>query len=189
MRAELLSHVEESWWHETIRLYVAQGDGTAIIEKCLENWRIRFANSISCLILALECEKEAATVRPDVREQVRRLIAEGIESEDDYLRTMAAQALLNRRFGNLRRESDDLEVDTTLITHAEYQLFLDQKRVTGEYLQPDHWLDYKFPKGQGPKAGGWRALQRCASLLRVANRTATRWLAISLTATRGIIHP
>src|SRR5207249_426249 len=63
----------------------------------------------------------------------------------------AAQALLLRRLTNLRRESDVLSVDTSLITHAEYQLFLDEKQAVGEYYQPDHWADYQFPPGQGQK--------------------------------------
>ena len=40
------------------------------------------------------------------------------------------------------------EISADFITCAEYQLFLDKKRVQGEYCQPDHWNDEQFPKGQ-----------------------------------------
>jgi len=39
-------------------------------------------------------------------------------------------------------------VDDTLITCAEYQLFLDEMRVQGKYHQPDHWASDQFPVGQ-----------------------------------------
>lgn len=59
-----------------------------------------------------------------------------------------AEALLLRRLRNLVRVDDDLYVDLGYISHIEYQLFLDEKRATGEYYQPDHWQNDNFPKGQ-----------------------------------------
>ena len=46
------------------------------------------------------------------------------------------------------RLDDDRYIDTSLITHAEYQLFLDEQRGQGRYYQPDHWRTYQFPAGQ-----------------------------------------
>lgn len=39
--------------------------------------------------------------------------------------------------------------NTTLITCAEYQVFLDEQRAQGKYYQPDHWTGYRFSLGQG----------------------------------------
>ena len=34
--ALLLQHLDDSWWHETIRLYAAQTDASNIVQACLE---------------------------------------------------------------------------------------------------------------------------------------------------------
>jgi hypothetical protein len=46
------------------------------------------------------------------------------------------------------RIDENTYIDDTLITCAEYQLFLDEMRAKGKYWQPDHWLTYQFPGGQ-----------------------------------------
>jgi hypothetical protein len=46
------------------------------------------------------------------------------------------------------RIDDDTYIDDTLVTCAEYQLFIDEMREQGRYFQPDHWTSYQFPKGQ-----------------------------------------
>ena len=50
------------------------------------------------------------------------------------------------------RLDDNREADETLVTHAEYQVFLDEMRAQGRYYQPDHWWSYQFPVGQGRAA-------------------------------------
>lgn len=62
---------------------------------------------------------------------------------------VVAEALLALRLRRLIRVDEELYCDPGYITHAEYQLFLDEKRAAGEYFQPDHWPGYTFPKGQG----------------------------------------
>jgi hypothetical protein len=47
------------------------------------------------------------------------------------------------------RIDDGLFIDTSLITCAEYQLFLDDMRAQGKHCQPDHWISNQFPKTQG----------------------------------------
>ena len=49
------------------------------------------------------------------------------------------------------RIDEDTYVDDTLITCAEYQVFIDEMRVQGKYHQPDHWTEYHFPRGQARK--------------------------------------
>jgi len=39
-------------------------------------------------------------------------------------------------------------IDDTLVTCAEYQLFIDGLREQEKYFQPDHWNSYKFRKGK-----------------------------------------
>jgi hypothetical protein len=46
------------------------------------------------------------------------------------------------------RIDENTYIDDTLVTCAEYQLFIDEMREQGKYYQPDHWTSYKFPAGQ-----------------------------------------
>ena len=47
-----------------------------------------------------------------------------------------------------QRIDENTYIDDTLVTCAEYQLFIDEMREQGEYYQPDHWTSYQFPDGQ-----------------------------------------
>lgn len=62
---------------------------------------------------------------------------------------IARETLLALRLRRLVRVDEDRYADNGLITHAEYQLFLDDRCAQGEYHQPDHWPGYQFPPGQG----------------------------------------
>jgi len=38
-------------------------------------------------------------------------------------------------------------IDDSLVTCAEYQLFIDEMREMGKFVQPEHWTSYQFPSG------------------------------------------
>lgn len=44
----------------------------------------------------------------------------------------------------MQRIDENTYIDDTLITCAEYQLFIDEMREQGKYCQPDHWASYQF---------------------------------------------
>lgn len=48
----------------------------------------------------------------------------------------------------MKRIDENTYIDDTLVTCAEYQLFIDEKRKHGYSYQPDHWSSYQFPKGK-----------------------------------------
>ncbi len=48
----------------------------------------------------------------------------------------------------MQRIDENTYIDDTLVTCAEYQLFIDEMREQGKYYQPDHWTSYQFPTGQ-----------------------------------------
>jgi hypothetical protein len=48
----------------------------------------------------------------------------------------------------VQRIDESTYIDDTLVTCAEYQLFIDEMREQGRYYQPDHWTSYQFPNGQ-----------------------------------------
>lgn len=69
--------VDDSWWHETIRLYAAQTDATSIVRACLQSTK----NQVTCLTLAYEISLEARNLDPEVRKQLEETILGGLESE------------------------------------------------------------------------------------------------------------
>ncbi len=149
---DLTECVAESWWHETIRLYCARVDASAIIRACLQG----DPPSVAALTLALECRDEARSIADtNARADLERRVEQGVEDDDPARRKLAAEVLLSRRLRRLTRIDDDTFIDDTLISHAEYELFIDERRAQGEFYQPDHWPEYQFAKGQGrsPAAG------------------------------------
>lgn len=145
LESELAARIEDPWWEETIRLYAAQVGGSSIIEACLAGDN----PSVAALTLAIECVEEAREVKPTLRIRIKTILAKGVEDTDPSRRQVLAEALLNLRLRRLIRITEDKYADTSLIAHAEYQLFLDAQRAYDNYYQPDHWLAYRFPPGQG----------------------------------------
>lgn len=48
----------------------------------------------------------------------------------------------------MQRIDENIYIDDSLVTCAEYQLFIDEMCEQGKYYQPDHWTSYQFPVGQ-----------------------------------------
>jgi hypothetical protein len=48
----------------------------------------------------------------------------------------------------MQRIDENTYIDDTLVTCAEYQLFIDEMREHGKSYQPDHWRSYQFPRDQ-----------------------------------------
>lgn len=140
----LLDQVENAWWHETIRLYAAQANATNIIRACV----MRETASIPALTLAVECLDEALEVEDDFRKIPGELLR-SIEDDNPEIRRIGAEVRLLLRLRNLVRLDETTYADSSLVTQAEYQLFLDEMRAKGRYLQPDHWREMQFTKGSG----------------------------------------
>jgi len=142
----LLDKLSQSWWHETARLYAAQADASAIVRTCLAP----DPPSVEMLVVAHECIEEALEVNDvKLREELDNLLSRGVENSDPDRRRLAAEVLLALRLRRMVRVEEDKYIDPTFVTHAEYQLFLDEMRDQERYLQPDHWTEYTFPTGRG----------------------------------------
>lgn len=141
---DLIARVEDTWWHETIRLYAAQVDATNIVRACL-NKRIP---SIQALTLAMECLEEAREVHAELRNIFDRL-AQSVDHQNPEVRRISAEVRLALRIRRMMRVDEDRYVDNSFVTHAEYQLFLDESRRYDRYFQPDHWQGYMFFSGHG----------------------------------------
>lgn len=77
------------------------------------------------------------------------LLKDGVEDLDPERQHVITGALLAKRLRQMIHLHGETYVDTSLITCAEYQVFLDEQRARGRCLQPDHWTSYHFLSGQG----------------------------------------
>jgi hypothetical protein len=134
--------VSDSWWHETLRLYAAQGDATEVVEACLS------ADNLTSLALAADCLEEARELDPNMREEVVARVSAGLESSDDARRILAVKVQLARRLKSFQRIDDECEIDLEFISNAEYQYFANEMRALGEFYQPDHWTSFDYSPGE-----------------------------------------
>lgn len=140
--------IEDSWWKETILLYAAKYDPSKFVDACLR----KGANSPNLLALAAECVDEASVdLEPTVKHLFEDVFTKGVEHSDEKIRHVIAKANLTRRLRNLLRIGEDKFIDLGLISHSEYQLFLDEMFKEGIFFQPDHWKSSDFPAGLGVK--------------------------------------
>ncbi|MBV9692020.1 MAG: NACHT domain-containing protein, partial [Ktedonobacteraceae bacterium] len=141
----LLKHINDDWWHETICFYSAQVDATKILQACLAQ-----ANtSVQMLNLALECNSQKLKADVTVTQKIEELLQAGIEDADSRKRTIVAEALLKRRLDAMVYLSDEVYIDTSPVSCAEYQLFLNDQSAQGYYYHPWHWRTDTFQPGQG----------------------------------------
>jgi energy-coupling factor transporter ATP-binding protein EcfA2 len=138
LELEILARVEDSWWHETIRLFAADADATNIVEECLKH-----ASDLAVLRLAVECMQQAREVSPHVRRKVRELMTPTGTTTDVAALTLAARLSLLRpsRFQPINSST---EISLTPITRLEYQLVLNEER---ELAGPASWQGRAIPVG------------------------------------------
>jgi hypothetical protein len=100
-------------------------------------------------------------------------ILEGwLDSDNLAYHWIAGEVLLDHRLRTLERIDERREIDLNYLTCAEYQLFLDEMRKQKNFCQPDHWLEYRFPKGQASQpVFGVRARDAEAFCEWLTNRT------------------
>lgn len=70
----LINNLQNSWWHETIRLYVAQNDATNIIQAALK------VSTVDSMALAYDCLEESLSVDTEVREELENRLEMDLES-------------------------------------------------------------------------------------------------------------
>ncbi|MDJ0675446.1 MAG: GUN4 domain-containing protein [Calothrix sp. MO_167.B42] len=127
-----------AWYRETICFYAAQTDASNLIQTALQS------EKISVLTLAYQCSKEAQEITPDVQQQLKDKLELGLESNNVDEFTLAAQVKLADRLSQLNHdlltsESDldreSIAVDSSYISWAEYQLFLNENNASPRTLE------------------------------------------------------
>ena len=143
----LTRNVGDGWWAECIRLFAATGDATPILRACIDKRPL----DPEALALALQSIEEAERKEPSVKEELDRIIEAGLNEGDPERRRPVAEALLKVRLSRMRRLDEDRYVDPGFVSHAEYQLFLDERRARDEDRRPIHWTTERFPPSQGSR--------------------------------------
>ena len=115
--------------------------------------------ALPALKLALDCAEEGLRIEPLVRQQLEDKLEVGLESSDEEIFKLAAEVMLAKGLSQFLRIDENREIDTSYITCAEYQLFLDEsKKNRGE----------RFPSGNAKKprtVTSWKeALKFCGWL-------------------------
>ncbi|MBW4631873.1 MAG: SUMF1/EgtB/PvdO family nonheme iron enzyme [Iphinoe sp. HA4291-MV1] len=136
----LIANINNTWWAETIRLYAAQINNASNLMRAVIDVP---SPSVNTLLLVCDYEEEGWHVDPSLRQQLINKLDAGLESNDPEIFQLAAQVKLARRLRNLQWIDENLEIDTSYITCAEYQLFIDAQR-SGQTSQSQN---IRFPAG------------------------------------------
>ncbi len=143
----LARHIDNPWWEETIRLYAAQSDASYLI------WTALQKGTVAALTLAYDCLEESLSVEDGkVRKELEETLEEGLEAIDPAIFKLAAEVKLQRRLNQLLRVDDRTKIDMGYLSCAEYQLFVDEKQLSGENYQPQHWTGDRFLPGMANQA-------------------------------------
>ena len=131
------------WWRETICHYCSMADGTAIVRACLD---VQPASE-DMLVLAFDCLDMAGQLEEVERDELDSLESRGVEHSNPHIQRAMWGVRLKRRSAQMLRLDEKTYIDKSLITCAEYQLFLDSQRDMNIYCQPDHWSSETFQQG------------------------------------------
>ncbi|NJL05949.1 MAG: SUMF1/EgtB/PvdO family nonheme iron enzyme, partial [Chloroflexaceae bacterium] len=142
--------VADTWWAETLRFYAEQHDATPIVRAALAH------NAADAFALADLCRQVTQRLDPQVRDELEQRFDAALEAADENQCHTAAEVLFAQRFSVFHAWQQlpmGTELDTTMITCAEYQLFLDQARRADEYYHPHHWEEDmpRFARGDARK--------------------------------------
>lgn len=141
----LANQIGNSWWHETIHSFCTQADAPSLLQSCLEY------PGAPAPILALigKCLEDGCYFEPSLKARSERVVEEHLEDPDPVKRHIAAEIWLRKRMREMIALEEGIAIDRSLVTGAEYQLFLDAQQLHGHFCQPDHWKTLSVPEGQG----------------------------------------
>lgn len=136
LQTALLEKIEETWWHETLRAVAGLTDPMPIVRACAAE----LFSTAPRLLLALDCLEARRWLEPDlITPEMIALLQERFRQDTDQWE-LAAEGLLRLRLWQLQEMPDGGTFDPSLITNAEYRLFL--KRT--DRPAPPHWSQEGF---------------------------------------------
>jgi NACHT domain len=140
----LARQIGNSWWHEAIHVFCTQADATYLLRSCLKYP----SPPASVLALIGACLEDGCIFQPSLTAQIEHLLEEHLEDPDPTRRQIVTEAWLRKRLRAMIALEKGTYIGTSLVTCAEYQLFLDAQQLDGRFCQPDHWQTVSVPESQ-----------------------------------------
>jgi hypothetical protein len=128
----LAQAVGDTWWRETILLYVAGGDAGPIVQACLA------ADTVPALALAFDCAEEAGELAEDLRDQLEDIRAAGLSSDaDPKRRRLTTGVTITRQLSRIIYGESGARICSLPVPASIYQYFLQDMASQGQYRPPD----------------------------------------------------
>lgn len=140
----LASQVGQSWWQETLSLFCTKTYAVPLLQACLE----QSEPSAPVLALVDTCLEQADALPSSLKAQGEHLLQTHLDAPQPVVQRKATEIWLRKRLRTMVVRENGRSADASLLTCAEYQLFLDAQRLRGRFFQPDHWETASAPAGQ-----------------------------------------
>jgi NACHT domain len=152
-RARLLSWAGDPWWRETLRFYASvAGRAAVLVELCMDG----DPPSVNALVLATECLEDSTPDIPTmVRTRLETLLAAESSHGDEQRQRILREVRLKLRIHRMARLGEASHISLTLLTNAEYQLFVDDSEARQDHRHLDHWRvrQHRSEEGAAPAVG------------------------------------
>ena len=152
LESKIASRLDDYDWHETIRIYVSlmfeKSNPVPIIMRNLRSDSMSVPKLVLVTMIMEDHDGERGFELAGL-EDLQKTLTAGMDSDVTSVRNVVAESMIRTRLRRMMAIDSNLFADHSLITNIEYQFFIDAMTASGEYRQPDHWHDCRFPKGQG----------------------------------------
>ncbi|KUN57174.1 hypothetical protein AQJ46_48205 [Streptomyces canus] len=123
----LTGNVTNPWWRETIRLWAAGNDATAVITACLD------ASTVSALALAYDCAEQARTVDLTTRERLTALLESPETGQDPARRRLLIGIRATRTLHETIAVSDSAALCARPVPRSLYRQFVHDEQAEGRH--------------------------------------------------------
>jgi hypothetical protein len=128
LHSELAARIDQSWWHETIRLYAAESDATGIIDACLAYHR----TDLTVIRLAVDCMLSAREVAASTRRHLLQLA----DPHSEAGIAVAATIRLLLRSASFVSIDPYTEISPAAVSAVEFWYYVQQAETEA---RPVHW--------------------------------------------------
>jgi hypothetical protein len=126
-------YVGDPWWRESLLLYAAQNNASAIVTTALD------LATPQTQAFAFDCGAQAQSLEPEIRARLTACLHDALKSHDLAIFTPAAEAWCIRCQHDYTKLTDTIEIANRPVTQAEYQLFLNATAPNSLVHRPPHW--------------------------------------------------
>ncbi|WP_326762545.1 NACHT domain-containing protein [Streptomyces phaeochromogenes] len=142
----LTTNVHDPWWRETILLWAAGNDATAIITACLN------LDTVAALALAFDCADQARTVAPDTRSLLDSVLEPVGPGQNSTRRRLLAGIQATRTLRETIPLSDTTALCARPIPANLYHQFIQEELAEGRHY-PYTARPTRTPEGSSPAMG------------------------------------